>query len=347
LRAEQAVARHFARRNADACSSFLTWFDDADRLRAKLARLFGGAADDYCFIPMANAALTLMARGIEWRPGDRLVTLENEFPNQIYASALLPPGVDLVETPYAEIGRYLDDGRTRLVALSAMSYSNGFRPPLDELLPELRRRGILSFVDGTQGAGVLVQDMDLLKPDFYACHAYKWMLAPAGAGFAYVPPQTRAWLLPYQVGWRSHKDWRNVDALHHGRPEFSPGAERYEGGMLPAALLDSLDASVDLFLEIGRERIEARALGMAARVREAVIDLGGELAVPGDSPIIAVRFPGHDARAIARRLKEDRVLVSARQGNLRVSCHFYNNEDDVQRFANALRLALSAGCESD
>ena len=62
-----------------------------------------------------------------------------------------------------------------------------------------------------------------------AVDAYKWMLTPNGAGFVYVSKETREWLKPANIGWRSHWDWRSVDNLHHGAPRFSDQAEKYEG----------------------------------------------------------------------------------------------------------------------
>jgi cysteine desulfurase / selenocysteine lyase len=323
-RAEVAAARHLAHRNALACSDFLTWYDDLDRLRGKLAVLFGGTAADYAFFPASAPVLSLLMGGIDWRPGDRVVTLTDEFPNQTYYAALLADrGVELVEAPWEQFYAAIESGRTRVVALSAMSYITGFRPPLAEIAAYLRSRGILFFIDGTQGAGAFHLDMTAIDPDIFVVHGYKWMLAPAGAAFAYFAPRVRGWLAPNVVGWRTHKGWREVNALHQGRPEFSADAERYEGYMQPALLQLMLEASVDLMLEVGPRQIEQRVLSLAAQLRAG---LGGG---HPDSPIVAVRRP--DAGALATRLREQRVIVSARQGYLRVSAHLYNDESDVEK----------------
>ena len=337
-RAEEAAARHLAHRNALACSDFLAWYDDADRLRGKLAQLFGGAAPDYAFFPAAAPVLSLLIGGIDWRPGDRIVTLTDEFPNHVYYPTLLAErGVELVETDWVRFREAVEGGRTRLVAFSAMSYVNGFRPPLVETSRWLRERGVLFYVDGTQGAGALRYDMSELDPDIFAVHGYKWMLAPAGAAFAYVAPRVREWLRPSVVGWRSHRDWRNVNALHHGTPEFSPDAERYEGYMLPALPLYMLEASVDLMLELGRDAIQLRVLELAASLREAIQGLGGRVVTEGESPILAVRFDGWDSVSIAKLLKEKKVIASARHGNLRLSMHFYNSGDDISRMISCMQ----------
>jgi selenocysteine lyase/cysteine desulfurase len=195
---------------------------------------------------------------------------------------------------------------------------------------------VLLYVDGTQGVGALRIDVSRLRPAMLAVHGYKWLLSPTGAGFMYVDPAVRAWLKPNFVGWRSDRNWRRVDNLHHGRPEFTETAEKYEGGMIPFALLYAMEQSVNMVLEVGPEAIEERALALADRVREVIRDCGGE-AADGATPIVAGRFDALDVSAIARQLRSRRVLVSARHGHLRVSPHFYNNEGDVERFAFELR----------
>ena len=146
-------------------------------------------------------------------------------------------------------------------------------------------------------------------------------------------------LPPNVVGWRSHRDWRNVNNLNHGTPELPEAAERYEGGMIPFALLCAMEASVELMLEIGPERIERRVLELAAAIENGAEQLGGVVANPG-SHIIAARFPNADAGALAAALKRDRIVVSARHGHVRISAHFYNNEQDIERLISGLRKLL-------
>jgi cysteine desulfurase/selenocysteine lyase len=338
-RAVDAVAQHFAHRNETACWDFLDWYDDADRLRGKIARLIQCAPEDVAFIPNATAALGILLAGIDWRPGDRVLTLEHEFPNNLYALGMLQRwGVEMVECKWEAL---LDsvDSRTRLVAISSVNYNTGFAPPLDRLAANLRERGVLLYIDGTQSVGALRFDTVQVQPDMLAVHGYKWLLAPNGAGFFYVRPEVREWLRPNVIGWRSHRDWRNVDNLHHGVPELTHAAEKYEGGSVDSALLYATEASVDLMLELGPAAIEERVLGLAQRTRE-ILRAAGACVQDHASPIVAARFEGRDVSALARSLKEQRVLVSARRGNLRVSPHFYNNDDDLATLSAALRRLL-------
>lgn len=333
------MALHQAHRDELASADFLAWYEDADRLRAKIARLISCAPDDIAFIPNSSAALGMLLSGIEWRSGDQILTLEREFPNNLYAPSMLQRyGVEMLECS----GDHLLDSltpRTRLVLVSSANYNTGYAPPLAELAPCLRRRGVLLYVDGTQSVGAMRFDAATIQPDLLAVHCYKWMLAPPGAGFLYVRPEVREWLQPNAVGWRTHFDWRNVDNLHHGAPQLADKAEKYEGGGLPFPLLYALEASVDMMLELGPDRIEERVLQLARQARESLRECGATVA-DFASPIVAARFDRHDVSALARTLKEQKVVVAARRGHLRVSPHFYNNERDIETFSHALRRLL-------
>lgn len=334
--AYEAVQRHFARRTELACNDFLSWFDDADQVRRGIGRLIGCEEDDIAFIPTAGAALSLLLNGIDWQGGEQIVTLTNEFPNNLYGPALLEKqGVQFVEVPWDGFWEAAGRKETRLVAISTVSYSTGFRPPVEEISRFCHDRGILLYVDGTQSVGALKMNVSEFQPAMMAVDAYKWMLTPNGAGFVYVSKETREWLKPANIGWRSHWDWRSVDNLHHGAPEFSQKAERYEGGMLPFPMLYALGAVVDMMLGLGAEEIERRVLGLAGEVRRTLRARGAEVS-EGPSQIVTARFADRDASELARALKRERIQVSARQGRLRISPHFYNNEAELERLAAAL-----------
>ncbi|HEU0139988.1 MAG TPA: aminotransferase class V-fold PLP-dependent enzyme [Bryobacteraceae bacterium] len=341
-RATEAVNRHFFHRDKMACWDFLDWFDDADRIRESVARLIHCEAGDIAFIQNAASALSLLIDGIEWKEGDRIVTLRDEFPNNLYhPSVLETKGVQCVEVDWSEFYQAIDE-RTRLVAMSTVNYTSGLRPAAEEVSRYLRERGVVLYLDGTQSVGALEFDTARIRPDVLAVHGYKWLLSPNGAGFMYVAPELRERLQPSVIGWRSHKDWRNVDNLHHGAPEFKHEAEKYEGGMLPFPLLYAMEASVQMMLEIGPAEIENRVLGLTAQLRDSLRAMGASVLDGRDycSPITAARFDNVDASRLARELKQRRVLVSARHGNVRISVHFYNNEADLERFSRELQALL-------
>jgi cysteine desulfurase/selenocysteine lyase len=338
-RATAAVAQHFAHRDELACWDFLDWFDDATRLRAKIGQLIGCGPEDIAFIPNASAGLGLLLGGLEWHPGDRILTLEHEFPNNIYAPGSLERfGVELKTFAWERLCESVDS-RTRLVVLSSVNYDTGSSPDLPERAAFLRSRDVLLYVDGTQSVGALRFDTQRIQPDMLVVHGYKWLLSPNGAAFVYVHPRLRESLRPTVVGWRSHRDWRNVENLHHGVPHLPSGAEKYEGGSVAVPLLYAMEASIDLMLEIGPEAIEQRVLELAGQARAMLRQLGATVD-GGASQIVTAKFENRDASELTRTLSQQRILLSARRGHLRVSPHFYNNEQDLEILGRALRGLL-------
>jgi cysteine desulfurase/selenocysteine lyase len=332
LRTRAAVDRHFAHRDRFACKDFLTWFDDMDELRALIAQLIHCQADDISFTTNACSALSLFLGGIDWRAGDKIVTLADEFPNQFYyANSLRKQGVELVEM--AEITAL--PPQTRAVVVSTVNYTNGYRPDITSICKLAHAAGALVYVDGTQSMGALQFDISAVQPDLYAVDGYKWMLCPNGATFFYVSPELRRTISPAVLGWRSDKGWRDVDNLNHGAPEFPEAAERYEGGMVNFPSLYGMAESVRMFLEVGPDRIEERVLQLAGQLTAILQSKGAEIVHAG-SNIVAARWPDRDASALARRLAEQNIVVAARHGNLRISPHFYNDESDLAALASVI-----------
>jgi cysteine desulfurase/selenocysteine lyase len=335
--ASQAMIDHLAHRDETACAHFLTWFDDMDEIRQSCARLLNCQASDIAFVPTASTALSYLMQGLNWKPGDEVLTLTGEFPNQLYQVAAVERfGVTFKTAPWPELYAAISD-RTRLVLISTVNYATGFLPPIEALSRFLRERGVLLYVDGTQSVGALQFDIARMKPDMLAVDAYKWMMSPNGAGFVFVDAALREQLTPTVIGWRSDAGWRKVGALNHGMPIFTASAEKFEGGMLPFPSLYAMGAVLDLLLTIGPASVEARVMELAAKTRAMLTGLGGEVNQDA-SQIVTVRFPGRDAAALAATLKAAKILVSARHGRLRVSSHFYNDESDIETLRAALTL---------
>lgn len=332
LRTQAAVARHFAHRDEHACADFLTWFDDMDELRGLIAQLIHCDASDIAFVSNAAAALSLFLGGIDWQPGDRVATLPDEFPNQYYyANWLQAKGVELVEVP----GMTTLPERTRAIVLSTVNYTNGYRPELSRISALAHAAGALLYVDGTQSLGALQFDVRAVQPDMFAVDGYKWMLCPNGATFFYITPEVRRRIPPAVIGWRSDRGWRSVDELHHGVPDFPEAAERYEGGMLPFPSLYGMAESVRMLLELGPASAERRVLDLAVRTAEILRASGAEVRNT-DTNIVAGHWPDRDASQLARELRAKGIILAARHGNLRVSPHFYNSEEDLEVLRRAL-----------
>jgi len=345
-----AAQSQLERRNLEPCLDFLNWYVEADSVRASAARLIGAQASDIGFIPSAGIGLSWILNGIDWQPGDRVLGLEDEFPNNIYAPMMLGRhGVEFVSVPGGDefsIDQLLSaiDDSTRLVLVSLVNYSTGLKPPISAIAQAARDNGGMVCVDATQGMGALDVNVNSLGVDLLLCHCYKSMLSPAGAGILYASKHARDQVPPTVVSWRSHKDWRNVDHLHHGPPDLPDEAARYEGGVLNYSGIAAMGAVFAWMLELGPPRLYRRVDEIILKTKEALRAAGGELIGDRkpyfDSSIVTAQFPGKDASALPIALRERQVAVAARKGRLRVSPHFYNNEQDIERLEAALLEVL-------
>lgn len=334
LRSRAAVQEHLDRRDRLACQDFLSWFDDLEEIRGMIGQLIHASSDDIAFAGNACTGLALFLSGIDWQPGDKIATVRNEFPNQ-YAAAghLHPAGVELVEI--TDFSRPLP-AKTRAVIASTVSYTVGVRPDLCRLRELADAAGALYYLDGTQSIGALQFDVREVRPDMLSVDAYKWLMSPNGAGFFYVSPELRSKLEPRVVGWRSDKDWRNVNALHNGTPRFSERAEKYEGGMVDFPSIYAMGEALRLVLELGPEAVERRVLALAGYLSDGLKSAGADIYFEG-SNIVSAGWAGRDVEPMMERLKGERVLVSMRERRLRISAHIYNNEADVEALLRLLQ----------
>src|SRR5712692_8315869 len=166
--------------------------DEGDRVRELVAQLINGDPDSIALTRSTAHGMSLLAQGLDWRPGDNVVGAAGEYPANVYPwMALAERGVELrmaqpVEgriTPESVLS--LVDKRTRVVALSHVEFWNGFRVDLKTIGAECRSRGVIFAVDAIQSAGALRIDLAGLPVDYLSAGAYKWLMGPTGFGFLF------------------------------------------------------------------------------------------------------------------------------------------------------------------
>lgn len=322
-------------------------------LREAGARLLGvteglGGAASVSIVPNTTYGLALVAGGLDWKPGDVVVTTQSEFPANLAPWLdLARHGVEVRRVPTRD-GAYaaedvIDacDARTRLVSLSLVAYHTGFVAPAVEVSAFCRTHGIAFGLDAIQAAGAIPVDVAALGADFLSADGHKWMLGPEGCGLFFTTPAFRERL-------RAPSGWLNLKRAHPSeyelgeRPEYVGDGRKFEIGALPMPGVYALHASIGLLLVAGAEEIGARIGAVLAVLEEGLPRLGFEPVLHGPgvrSGILAARPPaGVDARRAMRHLEAHGVACSARAGFLRLSPHFGNEPEDAERV-----LVLLAG----
>ncbi|MBF6589935.1 MAG: aminotransferase class V-fold PLP-dependent enzyme [Ktedonobacterales bacterium] len=326
-------------------------------VRARFARLIGAAPDAIALAKNVSDALMMVASGLNWYPGQNIVTGEGEFPANVYPWLnLRERGVEVRIVPSRGGRLSLDDiaaridARTRLVTLSFVEFGSGQRHDLAAAAALAHTHGALFGVDGVQGVGALRLDVAASAIDFLACASPKWLLGPSYAGLLYIRPALLHRLRAIPHGWTSV---RAPEHLTDFAQPLRADAARLECGTNSLTALVGLGAALDLLEAAGMEDVERRVLGLAALVRAGLAARQHEILSPHGpnehSGIVCFRprfRPSVSGTPSAERLvialaEHSGVVVSARQGCVRVSPHFYNTPEEIARFHVALDEVLA------
>ena len=348
-----AIARWSQQALAEGDTVWLEWDRIVEQTREAAARLINARADEIALVPNTTAGINLVAEGLDWRDGDNVVILADEFPSNLYPWMNL--GSRGVETRRlaTDVGcldldllRDACDSRTRVVSVSWVGYCTGYRQDLGAIADIAHAcganggRGAWFFLDAIQGLGVYPLDVRNTPIDFLAADGHKWLLGPEGAGVAYFRRERLEELRPMGVGWKSVVGANDFDK--HDL-ELKPTAARYEGGSANMPGMHALGASFDLLMSWPVELTTAAVLEitdyLCERLSAAGISVASHRAAEpnGHDPrsAIVVADPP-DPDAARRRCYAKGVAVSVRGGRLRLSPHAYTTRGDVDRLIDAL-----------
>jgi selenocysteine lyase/cysteine desulfurase len=316
------------------------WVERAEAARASFAGLVGAAPDEVAVTTSLSAGVSALASALDYRERPRVVVSDFEFPTvgQIWHAQELR-GAEVVHVPQSEgeipVEHFdeLIDERTALVAVTAVCYRNGARLPVEEVVEIAHSRGALVLLDAYQAIGSYPIDVRELGVDFLGAGALKYLLASAGLGFLWCRDAES--LLPTQTGWFADRNIFEMDIRDYSP---SPTARRFESGTPPIPAIYAGIAGIELMKEIGIAGTRAHVTALNERLIAGVDELGGSVATPRDperrGALVCIRST--DAPALVRALGAEGIVTSERDGNLRVSAHAYNVEEDVDAVLGAL-----------
>jgi selenocysteine lyase/cysteine desulfurase len=343
-----AVDRFMADVRDNGRNEYPNWCKFADtEIKDRIARLIGAKRSEIAFIKNTTEGLITVANGYRWRKGDNVVIADIEYPSNVYCwMKLAQRGVELrwVRNRHGRILvddiRALMNERTRVVSLSAVQFSNGFRQDLESTAALCKERGTLLNLDAIQWVGALAIDVERLSIHFLSVGGHKWLLAPIGTGFFYCRRSVLEELDPPNVGYHSvgkHEDHMDYELV------YRPDAGRFEEALVNFPGIWGLDAAVRMQLALGPKEIERHILNLTQRAAEGLRARGYEIVSPVGpnerSGILSFRHPSLDAEGIAERLKVAQVDLAVRGGALRISPSYYNDAQEIDRFLSALPRA--------
>lgn len=339
---EDAFLEYLGDRHAHG-SHWDAWVGRYEALRSDFARLLGCTADEIAVTGSASAGINAVASAMSFEGvRDKVVITDLEFPTNAqiwYAQEARGATVERVvaEGNVSLLNRLADviDERTRIVAVTHVCYRNGEKLDVAAIARLARAKGAYVLVDGFQAVGTMPIDVTSLDCDFYVGGTLKYLLGSAGIAYLYARNATTAALQPTATGWFAQEDIGAMDARAH-HPAAS--ARRFEGGTPPIPNVYAARAGLAIIEEIGLAAIGERIAALTALIADHARAAGIPMATPDDparrGAMVALR--SHDAPAMVAALHEANIVTSSRDGNVRLSPHFYNEPADVDTVFRAI-----------
>lgn len=319
------------------------WMESSEGLRRAAAKLINASPDEIAIVKNTSEGISIVALGLEWKAGDRVIAFKEEFPSNYYPWLRLEAqGVTVTWLSICDSLEKIAEAipGTRLLAISYVNYLSGYRVDLAAIGRLCRQYNCFFFVDAIQGMGAFPIDVEAAQIDALAADGHKWMVGPEGNGVLYVRRNWLEAIEPREFGWTnpvSYADYSSRDMT------LRDTAARYECGTLNTIGCFGQRAALELLLEIGIDNISAAVTALATRLETGVREKGYEVMVERTnstgSGIVTFRHPTIDARQIVSDLKRHRISAAPRQGWVRLSPHFYISPMDIDEVLRLLPAA--------
>lgn len=309
-----------------------------------LGKLLNTTADRIAFTSNTSTGLNILAQGVRWNKGDRIILSDVEFPANVYPFMnLKDTGVE-IDFVQSENGIVTAEAiieaitpKTKLISVSYVQFLSGYRVDLEKLGKVCREKGIILSVDAIQGLGALTLDVEKCNVDFLSCGTQKWMLGLQGMAFIYISEELQSKLKTSCVGWLSVENaWDLIDYDF----TLKKTANRYQPGTLNTFGVYALNASLKMFDEFGFNNIEEQVLLNSKYLIKQLTDNGFTPLLKNFSNknlagIISLKR--EDAEDIFNYLQTKNIVTAVREGIVRLSPHFYNTKNEIDKVVTGLK----------
>jgi selenocysteine lyase/cysteine desulfurase len=320
---------------------------ELETVRAAAAGLLHAPVDQIAFLHSTGEGTNVLASGVHWQPGDEVILYELDFPSLIapwLAQADRGVRIRVVE----DQGRKrfdIDDVRrmvteqTRAISISLVNNTTGFRAPVEEIAVLCAERDLWLTVDAVQAVGSVDVNAPLLGADVVVAHSYKFLMSGFGQAIAYFSERAIRDVRAPFVGLRNLQSDPNANLLESGLHLFA-SARKFEPSNPNLAATVAMGKSIELLLEIGRERFETHNLGLCARLTEGLLEKGYRIVTSGRSGeaagLVCAVKDGVAPESIQQNLATEHIQCGVRGGHLRFAPHVYNTADEVDQVVGAL-----------
>ena len=323
-------------------STWGDWAGQQEKVRALLAKLFNVTPGEMAVTTSTSAAVSSLASALDFSSKrNRIVTTDNEFPaiGQIW-HAQERRGARVTHVPSrsdntVDVEKLIKEinEETLLVSITLVCFRNGALTDIAPIIEAAKKAGALVLLDSYQGAGAMNLDLSKIGADFVVGGVLKYMLGAPGVGYMYTKAETTKNLIPSSTGWFAAKD-----IFKMGIHEYDPAtdARRFESGTPPIPSLYPAVAGLEYLLKVGMEEIVDYVSHLHEALRAGIEEIGGSIATPAHAHAAMLAVRSTDENALVAALESEKIITSCRDGNLRISPHFYNNIEDIDLTIKAL-----------
>ena len=324
------------------------WVSEMDLEEAKrlFSKLINAKPEEIAYIPNTSTGLNIIANMLEYREKSSIVTTDLEFPSVVYPWLRKKLGVNVKYVKNVN-GKLLNedfekavDDDTAAVVVSHVEYANGFKNNLKFLSELAHEHGAFLIVDAIQSTGAIEVDVKRDNVDFLATACYKWLLGPSGIGFLYIKEELIEEFEPPMVGWASVEPqvFETVEFWDIWNLRLNKTASRFEVGGPNVIGCIGAAAALKLLLDYGMEYVEERILALTDYLIERVKEAGWKLQTPEERELRSgiVNFIIDKPVERVEQLAKKGIVVSARANGIRVSPHFYNTKEEIDRLVDEL-----------
>jgi cysteine desulfurase/selenocysteine lyase len=326
------------------------FFDVPNRLRASIAKLIGAQPEDIALTSGASTGMSAVAYGLNWRAGDEILTAIREFPLQYATWKPMEEREGLKLNIVSPRDHFLtaDDviaaltPKTRLVSISLVRFDNGVLLDAARVAAACHAQGALLLLDASQACGAVPINVQTLGVDFLVSAGYKFLLGPFGTGFFWAKPEHVANMRPGPFYWMAAKGVDNFASMDFANPIPAPSGKRWDVAETANYFNHAaLDASVEFVLQAGPEIVRTHNHNL---IELLYARLPKDRCVPtspldpaqrGPYACFAARAPEKTA-ALYDRLRKENIIVSLREGSIRVSPYLFNTERDIDRLISVI-----------
>jgi cysteine desulfurase/selenocysteine lyase len=343
----EAINRFLYLKSQTEIENYNEYLQLISETKTETGELINCKPERIAFVDNTSNGLNILAQGLDWKYGDRIILNDLEFPSNVYPFLNLKSygvEIDFVKSKngavlYEDIEKAIT-AKTKLISISYVQFLTGYRADLERIGELCRRKGIIFCVDSIQGLGAIKLNVQKCKIDFLANGCQKWLMSLEGLGFIYLSEELQERINQKYVGWTSVASaWSLLDY----KLILKNNADRFQNGTMSAIGITALHSSLKFLSSFGYNEIENVILNNTQYFLESLSEIGiVPILKSADRKNLSgiVSFKSDKSQIIFETLMKENIVGAVREGIVRFSPHFYNTKSEIEKVIDILKKII-------